>query len=149
MLLKHLFRFVETQECPVNPVLAGYFAKLLVLLLNRKQKQIVPFLFSNECSLIDKLMFHIYQKSVSDVLQKLLNVSDQNYEEELQKSIKEKQLKAIASLVDKLGPGQVDEEANLNACNILSDLMDNKDYFNVLSRKSVQQKLYDIIHAPV
>lgn len=90
MLLKHLFRFVETQEYPVNPVLAGYFAKLLVLLLNRKQKQIVPFLFSNECTLIDKLMFHIYQKSVSDVLQKILNVSDQNYEEELQKSIKEK-----------------------------------------------------------
>lgn len=76
MLLKYLFKFIETEEHPVNPVLAGYFAKLLVLLLNRKQKQIVPFIFSEECTVIDKLMYHVYQKSVSDVLHKILNVSD-------------------------------------------------------------------------
>lgn len=83
MLLKYLFRFVETQESPINPVLAGYFAKLLVLMLNRKQKQIVPFIFSEECTLIDKLLFHVYQKSVADVLQKILNVSFQNFEGDL------------------------------------------------------------------
>jgi hypothetical protein len=75
MLLKYLFRFVQTKDVPLNPVLAGYFSKLLILLLNRKMKQIVPFIFSNECNLIDHLLYHVYQKSVSDVLQKILNVS--------------------------------------------------------------------------
>jgi hypothetical protein len=62
--------------------------------------------------------------------------------------MKDRQLKAVAQLVDRLGPGQVDPEANLNASIILSDLMENKDYFAVLSKKAVQQKLFDIIHAP-
>lgn len=75
MLLKYLFRFVETRDVPLNPVLAGYFAKLLILLLNRKQKQIVPFIFSDECTLIENLIYHVYQKSVSEILQKILNVS--------------------------------------------------------------------------
>lgn len=79
----------------------------------------------------------------------MLNISEQSYEEDLSKAIKEKQLKAVADLVNKLARDQNDDEANLNASLILSELMDNnKDSFNVLSRKAVQQKLYDIIHAP-
>lgn len=46
MLLKYLFKFVQTRQYPLNPVLSGYFAKLVILLLNRKQKQVVPFIFS-------------------------------------------------------------------------------------------------------
>jgi hypothetical protein len=36
-LLNRLFRFVSTKERPVNSVLAGYFSKLLLTLLSRKQ----------------------------------------------------------------------------------------------------------------
>jgi hypothetical protein len=80
----------------------------------------------------------VYQKSLSEVLNKLLNISEQSYEEELSKSIKDKQLKAVAELVNKLARDQNDEEANLNGSLILSELMDNnKDSFNVLSRKAV------------
>lgn len=80
----------------------------------------------------------MYQKSLSEVLNKLLNISEQSYEEELSKSIKDKQLKAVAELVNKLARDQNDEEANLNGSLILSELMDNnKDSFNVLSRKAV------------
>lgn len=85
MLLKYLFKFVETRQYPLNPVLSGYFAKLVILLLNRKQKQVVPYIFSPECTLIDDLLFHVYQKSLSEVFNKLLNISEQSYEEELSK----------------------------------------------------------------
>jgi hypothetical protein len=61
--------------------------------------------------------------------------------------IKERQQKAVVALVDKLGANQVDEEANMNASMILCDVMDTKDYFNALSKKATQQKLFDIIHA--
>ena len=44
-LLHHLFKFVRTTEQPLNAVLAGYFAKLVTLLINRQQKQILPFVF--------------------------------------------------------------------------------------------------------
>ena len=38
MLLERLFKFVRTEDTPLNAVLAGYFAKLVTLLINRKQK---------------------------------------------------------------------------------------------------------------
>lgn len=43
MLLERLFKFIrvepgETEEKQLNPVLAGYFCKLVSLLINRKQK---------------------------------------------------------------------------------------------------------------
>lgn len=36
MLLERLFRFLSTKDIPLNPVLSGYFNKLMTLLFNRK-----------------------------------------------------------------------------------------------------------------
>jgi serine/threonine-protein phosphatase 6 regulatory subunit 1 len=39
MLLDRLFKFIEVEDdTQVNPVLAGYFSKIVQLLINRKQK---------------------------------------------------------------------------------------------------------------
>jgi hypothetical protein len=35
-LLDKLFKFIRTKDAPLNPVLSGYFAKLVTLLINRK-----------------------------------------------------------------------------------------------------------------
>ena len=35
-LLDRLFKFIRTEEKPLNPVLSGYFSKLVTLLINRK-----------------------------------------------------------------------------------------------------------------
>jgi hypothetical protein len=35
-LLERLFKFIRTEEKPLNPVLSGYFSKLVTLLINRK-----------------------------------------------------------------------------------------------------------------
>ena len=36
MLLDRLFKFIRTEEKPLNPVLAGYFFRLVNLLIMRK-----------------------------------------------------------------------------------------------------------------
>jgi hypothetical protein len=36
MLLDRLFKFVRTENTPLNAVLSGYFSKLVTLLINRK-----------------------------------------------------------------------------------------------------------------
>lgn len=38
LLLDRLFKFIRTDNKPLNPVLSGYFARLVTLLINRKQK---------------------------------------------------------------------------------------------------------------
>lgn len=78
MLLHHLFNFVRTKEAPLNAVLAGYFRQMVILLINKKSKEILPFLFMSGPGedIFEHLLFHVYQRSVADVLGKLMSVND-------------------------------------------------------------------------
>lgn len=60
MLLERLFRFVRTKDTPVNPVLSGYFSKLVTLLINRKQKMLIPYVFQQGSDVLECLLFHVY-----------------------------------------------------------------------------------------
>lgn len=90
VLLDRLFKFIRTEETPLNPVLAGYFFRLVNLLIMRKQKQLVPYIFGDNSDVIDCLLRHVYQKSVSEVLNKLLNILGINFDEEMVAKIQEK-----------------------------------------------------------
>jgi len=58
-LLDYLFDYISTKEGPLNPVLSGYFQNLVNTLINRKQKLIIPYIFSDDSKVIDNLLFHI------------------------------------------------------------------------------------------
>ena len=132
MLLNRLFKFVRTEEKPLNNVLAGYFCKLTTLLLNRKQKQLIPYIFGPESDVLDCLLFHIYQKSVSELLEKLMNVVETNFEEDLVPVIREKKLKVMNQLADKLSKNHSDED-NLNASTVIIELLEVREFFSVVA----------------
>jgi serine/threonine-protein phosphatase 6 regulatory subunit 3 len=74
----HLFeRLLNFLDCKgdLNPVLAGYFAKLMLILISNKSAEVYRYVFTNP-HLLDKFVQHLGSKSVSEVLQKLLNVSE-------------------------------------------------------------------------
>ncbi len=79
-LLDQLFVFIKTDERPLNPVLSGYFSKLVSLLLQRKQKLLIPYIFNEESDIIERLLYHVYQKSISELLNKLISVMDVEFE---------------------------------------------------------------------
>ena len=58
----------------MNAVLSGYFVKLVTLLLNRKQKNLIPYVFAPDSDVIDCLLYHVYQKSISELLNKFLSI---------------------------------------------------------------------------
>ena len=60
MLLDRLFRFIRSKDTPLNPVLAGYFAKLVTILINRKPKSLIPYVFGQDSDVIDCLLYHVY-----------------------------------------------------------------------------------------
>ena len=62
----------------------------------------------------------------------------------LSSKIQTKQKQVIVKLIDKLGP-DCDEEDNLNACTILSDMIEIKDFYNVIIEKENIQKILDIV----
>ena len=160
MLLERLFKFIKveagtTEETQLNPVLAGYFCKLVSLLISRKQKQLVPFVFAPGSEIIDYLLKHIYQRSIAEILSKFLTQVEDNYgasaqmvfEPEVAATIKEKQHMAVAKLIDLLGP-QVDSETNLNACTIIQDLYETKEYYNIILAKENLEKIVDFATQP-
>jgi serine/threonine-protein phosphatase 6 regulatory subunit 3 len=69
-----LLGFLDTDE-ELNPVLAGYFCKLFQVLAGNKPKEVFSYVYSHP-QVIEKMIRHIYQKSVSEVLIRLLNVSE-------------------------------------------------------------------------
>jgi serine/threonine-protein phosphatase 6 regulatory subunit 3 len=69
-----LLTFLDTDD-ELNPVLAGYFCKLFQVLVGNKPKEVFTYVYQHP-EVIEKMIKHIYQKSVSEVLIRLLNVSE-------------------------------------------------------------------------
>ncbi len=89
-LLDQMFEFIKTEETPLNPVLSGYFQKLVALLIQRKQKDLIPYVFDEQCDFIDWLLFHSYQKSISELLNKFLTIEN-DFDTDLKEKIVAKQ----------------------------------------------------------
>ena len=145
MLLERLMKFIRQTEKPLNAVLSGYFAKLFTLLINRKQKSLLPYVFAPESDIVESLLYHVYQKSLSELITKFLNIQEDTIftsDEVTGKQIKAKQALILDTLVDKLGP-DCSEEDNLNASSILQDALDTKDYYHLVSKRNNIHKLLD------
>lgn len=83
LLLDKLFKFLESDE-ELNSVLSGYFCKLVSILISRKQKMLLPYIFDPNRKVIQNLVKHTGQKSISEVLNKLLNQTDLDQQGALQ-----------------------------------------------------------------
>ena len=76
-LLDHVFTFI-TEVVPgeeINPLLSGYFCKLVTSLLNYKKKEFLSYFF-NKQGLLEAILSHLYDKSLSDLVVKILNNSE-------------------------------------------------------------------------
>lgn len=73
-LLEHFLSFIDTEE-ELNPVLCGYFAKLFQVLVSSHAKEIFTYVYSHPI-VLDNLVRHSYQKSISDVLIRLMNTQE-------------------------------------------------------------------------
>ena len=86
------------------------------------------------------MLKHIYQKSISEVLNKLLTQIDGDYEPEIMAEIKSKQQLAVTKLIDLLGP-ELSEEHNLNACTIIQDMFEIKEFYNIICKRESLTKI--------
>lgn len=79
-LLDLLFSFILRSDSKkseqINAVLSGYLQKVVLVLLNYKQKEVMNYIYNKE-GLMDKLLEHVYDKSICDIIIKVLNISNQ------------------------------------------------------------------------
>jgi hypothetical protein len=79
-LLEHFLSFIDTEE-ELNPVLCGYFAKLFQVLVSSHAKEVFGYVYSHTV-VLDNLVRHSYQKSISDVLIRLMNTQENLFQGE-------------------------------------------------------------------
>jgi hypothetical protein len=65
---------LETEE-ELNAVLSGYFSKVFTVLVSSKTKEVFSYVYTHT-RVLDNLVRHSYQKSVSEVLIRLLNTQE-------------------------------------------------------------------------
>lgn len=70
-LFERYLSFLETEE-ELNPVLCGYFSKVFTVLVGAKTKQVFSYVYTHT-RVLDNLIRHSYQKSIAEVLIRLLN----------------------------------------------------------------------------
>ena len=59
-------------------------------MISRKQKLLFPYIFAPESTVIEDLLKHVYQKSISEILNKLLTNVDTDHEAEVLAQMKSK-----------------------------------------------------------
>lgn len=73
-LFERFLSFLETDE-HLNAVLSGYFSKVFSVLVSSRTKEVFNYVYTHTRDL-DNLVKHSYQKSVSEVLIRLLNTQE-------------------------------------------------------------------------
>ena len=131
-----LLSFIDTTD-EINPVLSGYFCKLFQVLVGNKPREVFTYIYHHP-EVLDNLVRHIYQKSISEVLIRVLNVSDNLFEDGYEANVEVIRQSYIYKIVEKLDP-KYEFEDHLNAQTLLSELVDYKQVYSELtSQRAVQ-----------
>lgn len=109
----------------------------------------VPYIFNakNDCKIVDRLVHHVYQKSLSEFLNKLLGLNHADFEGELGQIIAAKQKQVIGKLIEKLGSDEIEDQ--LNATTLLSENIENREYFNIIAKRENLTQLFEIAFSHV
>lgn len=87
-MLKDFFNFLKKEkklenekykEKELNVTLAGYFNKVCMMFLNKKQREFMEYVFGNE-DIIEMLVENVGVRSIAEVLQKILSFENSDGE---------------------------------------------------------------------
>jgi hypothetical protein len=132
-LLEKLLSLLAEAE-PLNPVLAGYFAKVMFALIEADSEKLEKYLFQYELH-VNNFIRHSYNKSIAEVIARLLAVN--NNKDEL---LKEKQ-GMLSKVIEKLA-SENSSEAIVNTGYTLCILADGKHHLEYLLSLEALTKLF-------
>ena len=139
-LLDYLVKFIDTEE-EINDVLAGYFARLFNLLIQKKGEEIARYIYSHE-ELLYRFAYHSYSKSISEIAIKILDINIEKIEIE-KTEISRIRGAFLNKLLEKLKtcPEEVCYEHSLNIFQIFNELT----YKKAMDNGSTPIKYYDML----
>lgn len=143
-LLEYLCRFIDT-DSELNDVLAGYFARLCNILLQKKSIEMAKFFYTNSHYLL-RFAYHSYSKSLTDTVIKILDINTDKLglEEDYIRDVRQK---FIIRLIERLddGASEVSYEYSLNIFQIFNELTFKKSFYTLLVDGEVVESLGKIL----
>eukprot|EP00347_Sterkiella_histriomuscorum_P002974 403366086 len=142
-LFEKLLSFLDSTE-ELNPVLTGYFCKLFQVLVGNKPKEVFGYIYANP-NVLDKFINHLNDKSVSEILIRLLNVSENLFDDSEGSMLQSPEIldgirqSYIYKIVGRLAP-ECSFEDNLNAQTVLSELVEYKAIYQELTSQRCLEK---------
>jgi hypothetical protein len=129
------FDFIRTED-ELNPVLCGYFAKTVTSMATQHRKACQLYVFNPQNRVIEYLVRHVYNRSLADLLIRLLNqdILRSDYVEEVLDYVMtsdELRRGVVLGLIEQLSGS--DEEGRLNAATVLIEIFESKKNFRAES----------------
>jgi hypothetical protein len=78
-LFERYLSFLNT-DSDLNEVLCGYFSKVFTVLVSAKTKEVFTYIYTHPL-IFDHLLTHSHQKSISEILIRLLNTQENLFNE--------------------------------------------------------------------
>ena len=145
-----LFSFLNTEE-ELNSVLAGYFQKLMFVLINstsskgclNHQSELYHYVYRSP-ELFVAMTRHLYSKSISDVLVKLLNPPVGLLNEDTAVEATKVRADTVKAIIDRL-TNECSEFDHINASAVLCDLIETRLVYETLLESQVLSHLCNVI----
>jgi len=139
--LDYLFAFLESES--LNLTSAGYFAKIVNNLLNKRPAELISYIYERKPELLHKMIKHIYSKSIAEFLAKLLTFETSVLANANNEVYNERRSEVLKEIIKKLQPEFDLEEINNTAyliCEVFSkynSMHNSHEILNNLLEKSV------------
>eukprot|EP00826_Nyctotherus_ovalis_P045641 TRINITY_DN5073_c0_g1_i14.p1 TRINITY_DN5073_c0_g1~~TRINITY_DN5073_c0_g1_i14.p1 ORF type:complete len:274 (+),score=25.43 TRINITY_DN5073_c0_g1_i14:173-994(+) len=136
-LLDKLFTVINTKN-EINPVLAGYFEKIVESLLCEYKEELLKYVFSSK-EHSSNLLYHCYNTSIANLLLSLLSANTSDTPEH---PFHQHKPDIISQLVDNINPDN-SEDVIANSCFVLTQLIASKSYLHYLSGENTIASIFN------
>lgn len=138
-LLDKLLSLLNTKG-QVNTVLAGYFAKVVQMLLERRRQDFLDYIFRYS-EFVENFIRHSYNKSVAEVLSRIISNDDRFSVPLGNDEFVTEKLKILSKLIDKMGPDNSSDDIT-NSGYIIYALVDTRQHLKFFTSEPVLTTIF-------
>lgn len=140
-LLEKLLSFLSARE-DINPTLAGYFSKVMQIIIEKRKLDLLEYIFKYKEHAAN-LIKHSYNKSISDVLNKILSNEDKFITGTTGEEFSTEKQELLKAMIKNMEPTNTGDDI-INNCSILCTLIDSKQYLDYLLSEEVIGSIFKL-----
>jgi hypothetical protein len=140
-LLEQLLSALDISK--VNPVLSGYFFKIIEVFIERRQLEFLGYIFGFK-EHVENLLKHIYDRHVADTIKKIVSNEDRYFAGTTGNEFIYDKMLIIDRLIDMLDPSNPPESIR-NSSYVLCDLIKGKQHLAYFNETKVLKRVFDAV----